>query len=192
MIYWSLPLNKNSKNNNPNINRLSAVIVLDHNNNSTIIKIPNIYCSFRLSVPAGETWGQLLIFSSLRVSLLLATRTLREGSSTGVSSIFREDSDLELTKTTVSAEMKWDCLNRVREREAWSHLFTLVKKTSSNLTGRQSYVSTLFFHFTLASPPSAGGRLFYTLTLVWICACHCARACKEQDTNKTETCWKHQ
>lgn len=46
------------------------------------------------------------------MSLLLATRTLRDGSSTGVSSIFSEDSDLELTNTTVSAEMKWDCGQR--------------------------------------------------------------------------------
>lgn len=60
-------------------------------------------------VPAGETWGQLLIFSSFRVSLLLATSTFRDGSSTGVSSIFSEDNDLELTNTTVRAEMKWDC-----------------------------------------------------------------------------------
>jgi len=35
--------------------------------------------SFYMLVPAGETWGQLLIFSSVRVSLLLATWTLREG-----------------------------------------------------------------------------------------------------------------
>lgn len=60
-------------------------------------------------VPAGETWGQLLILSSLRVALLLATSTLRDGSSTGVSSIFNEDRDLELTNTTVRAEVKWDC-----------------------------------------------------------------------------------
>lgn len=70
--------------------------------NQTLI----IAMCFYLSIPAGETCGQLLIFSSLSVSLLLATRTLREGSSTGVSSILREDRDLELTKTTVSAEMK--------------------------------------------------------------------------------------
>lgn len=74
-----------------------------------LIKITYTPLCFLLSIPAGETWGQLLIFSSLRVSLLLATRTLRDGSSTGVSSIFREDRDLELTKTTVRAEMKWDC-----------------------------------------------------------------------------------
>lgn len=60
-------------------------------------------------VPAGETWGQLLIFKSFRVSLLLATSTFSDGSSTGVSSILSEDSDLELTNTTVKAEMKWDC-----------------------------------------------------------------------------------
>lgn len=60
------------------------------------------------NVPAGETWGQLLIFSSLSVSLLLATSTLRDGSSTGVSSILSEDKDLEFTNTTVSAEIKWD------------------------------------------------------------------------------------
>lgn len=59
-------------------------------------------------LPAGETCGQLLIFSSFSVSLLLATRTLRDGSSTGVSSIFRDDSDLEFTNTTVKAEMKCD------------------------------------------------------------------------------------
>jgi len=58
------------------------------------------------SVPAGVTCGQLLIFSSFRVSLLLATSTFRDGSSTGVSSISSEDSDLELTNTTVRAEMK--------------------------------------------------------------------------------------
>ncbi|TNN64538.1 hypothetical protein EYF80_025286 [Liparis tanakae] len=52
------------------------------------------------SVPAGVTCGQLLIFSSSRVSLLLATSTFRDGSSTGVSSISSEDSDLELTNTT--------------------------------------------------------------------------------------------
>lgn len=75
-------------------------------NDQSITNIPNIYHYFYLLVPAGETCGQLLIFSSLSVSLLLATRTLSEGSSTGVSSIFREDRDLELTKTTVSAEMK--------------------------------------------------------------------------------------
>jgi hypothetical protein len=40
------------------------------------------------------------------VSLLLATRTFRDGSSTGVSSIFRDERDLELTNTTVRAEMK--------------------------------------------------------------------------------------
>lgn len=57
--------------------------------------------------PAGETWGQLLIFNSFRVSLLLATRTFRDGSSTGVSSILMEDRDLELTNTTVSADTKW-------------------------------------------------------------------------------------
>lgn len=58
------------------------------------------------SSPAGETWGQLLIFSSFSVSLLFATSTFRDGSSTGVSSIFRDDRDLEFTKTTVRAEMK--------------------------------------------------------------------------------------
>jgi len=40
------------------------------------------------------------------VSLLLATRTFREGSSRGVSSILIDDNDLEFTKTTVSAEAK--------------------------------------------------------------------------------------
>lgn len=60
------------------------------------------------SLPAGETWGQLLIFNSLSVSLLLATSTLRDGSSTGVSSILSEERDLEFTNTTVSAEIKWD------------------------------------------------------------------------------------
>lgn len=65
--------------------------------------------AFTVTIPAGETCGQLLIFSSFKVSLLLATSTFREGSSTGVSSIFNEDSDLELTNTTVRAEMKWDC-----------------------------------------------------------------------------------
>lgn len=40
------------------------------------------------------------------MSLLLATSTLREGSSTGVSSILSEESDLEFTNTTVSAEIK--------------------------------------------------------------------------------------
>lgn len=61
------------------------------------------------NLPAGETWGQLLIFKSFRVSLLLATNTLRDGSSTGVSSILSEERDLEFTNTTVRAETKCDC-----------------------------------------------------------------------------------
>lgn len=61
-----------------------------------------------IRLPAGETWGQLLILSNLSVSLLLATKTLSDGSSTGMSSILSDDNDLELTNTTVSAEMKWD------------------------------------------------------------------------------------
>lgn len=62
----------------------------------------------RHNLPSEETWGQLLIFRSLRVSLLLATRIFNEGSSTGVSSILMDDNDFELTKTTVSADTKWD------------------------------------------------------------------------------------
>lgn len=67
--------------------------------------------------PAGDTWGQLLIFSSFRVSLLLATRTFKEGSSSGVSSILIEDNDLEFTKTTVSAEAKWACWEKLKEQK---------------------------------------------------------------------------
>lgn len=71
--------------------------------------------------PAGDTWGQLLIFSSFRVSLLLATRTFREGSSSGVSSILIDDNDLEFTKTTVSAEVKWAYLEKLKEGEKKSY-----------------------------------------------------------------------
>lgn len=82
--------------------------------------------AFTVTIPAGETCGQLLIFSSFKVSLLLATSTFREGSSTGVSSIFNEDSDLELTNTTVRAEMKWDCEREEMKcwTENWKFVFT--------------------------------------------------------------------
>lgn len=53
--------------------------------------------------PAGETWGQLLIFSIFSVSLLLATSTFKDRSSTVVSSILIEDRDLEFTNTTVTS-----------------------------------------------------------------------------------------
>lgn len=66
-------------------------------------------------LPAGDTWGQLLILSSFRVSLLLATRTFKEGSSSGVSSTLIDDNDLEFTKTTVSAEAKWACSEKLEE-----------------------------------------------------------------------------
>ncbi len=56
--------------------------------------------------PAGDTRGQILIFNSLSVSLV--TRTFREGSSTGVSSVFIEDRDEEHPNTTVRAETKCD------------------------------------------------------------------------------------
>ncbi|KAF3843348.1 hypothetical protein F7725_002197 [Dissostichus mawsoni] len=57
-----------------------------------------------------KCWPGFSLTTSIRkcssVSLLFATNTFRDGSSTGVSSIFSEDSDLELTNTTVRAEMK--------------------------------------------------------------------------------------
>lgn len=72
-----------------------------------LMKSKNTYIFRIVYLPAGETWGQLLIFNNLRVSLLLATSTFKDGSSTGVSSILIEDKDLELTNTTVSADTKW-------------------------------------------------------------------------------------
>lgn len=88
-------------------------------------KVGRNYCFILLSYhiihiyihysPAGDKWGQLLIFSSFRVSLLFATRTFKDGSSSGVSSILIDDNDLEFTKTTVSAEAKWACLDKLEE-----------------------------------------------------------------------------
>lgn len=46
------------------------------------------------------------------MSLLLATKTFRDGSSIGVSLILIDDSDLELTNTTVRADTKRDCENK--------------------------------------------------------------------------------
>lgn len=62
----------------------------------------------KYNLPSDKTWGQLLIFRRLRVSLLLATRIFKEGSSAGVSSILIDDDDVELTITTVSADTKRD------------------------------------------------------------------------------------
>lgn len=81
--------------------------------------------------PAGDTWGQLLIFSSFRVSLLLATRTFKEGSSSGVSSTLIDDNDLEFTKTTVSAEAKWACSEKMEEKKK-------TKQTTYEKIGRTS------------------------------------------------------
>ena len=49
------------------------------------------------------------------MALLLAARTFRDGSSTGVSSILMEHSDLELTNTTVNADAKCDCGEKGRD-----------------------------------------------------------------------------